>query len=161
MSNEQTFTTDLKASFIKHGAFFFKIPDMPHGAGGMTSFDIKKPFDAVALYRGRAIAIEAKFLKEYKSFGLKDLRPNQIDGLNWWEMQGGESYVMLNVRRPNNPLTGSKRCNRLMIFPWKEFKNREKNYFKDELVKRIQWDYCKGEYPVIEYFLKDPGRKVM
>lgn len=157
MANEQTFLLDLKASFAKYGAFWFKIPDMPHT--GPTKFDVKKPFDAIARFNGRTHAIEAKFQKTYEAFGLRHLRPNQIKGLNDWQQQGGDAWVFLNIRRPTNHVTGERRCNNLIIFSWAEMKRRGKNTFKKaELIKRTQFSFQKGHYPVIEDFLENPWK---
>ena len=159
MSNEATFLRDLKKSFKEHmqGDFihFFKIPDMPHFKGSRTKFDIKKPYDCYCVYKGIPIAIEAKFMKDYRSFGLKDLRDNQIVGLEEMEKAGGKSFVFLNVRRQRDYVTGAIPCNRLLIFPWKDFKNREKNYRKADLIKYPQTDYEKGRYSGVDEFLKE------
>lgn len=150
------FLKDLKASFLAHKeapVHFFKIPDMPHFKGSGTKFDIKKPYDALVTYRGVSIAIEAKFIKEYKSFGIKDLRPNQVDGLEDHERSGGLSFVFLNVRRPRSYTSELPPCNELIIFPWSEMRLKEGNYLKKELTALPSTPLKRGAYVGVERFL--------
>ena len=126
---------------------------MPHFKGSQTRFDVKKPYDALVTYRGVSIAIEAKFLKSYKAFGISDLRPNQVDGLEEHERAGGLSFVFLNIRRPRDYTSEHPPCNRLIIFPWSEMRVREGNFFKVDLIKRPDSGFRKGRYEGIDNFL--------
>lgn len=154
--SERSFLQDLKKSFeIASNGFihYFKIPDMPHTKGSNTKFDIKKPYDSYVIYSGIPMAIEAKFTKDYKSFGLKDLRPNQIKGLDEMQNAGGLSFVFLNIKRPSCPIEKISRCNDLLIFPWPEFKSHKGNYLKKELLEYPKTRYEKGIYPGVKGFL--------
>lgn len=95
---EREFLTDLKHSMREQGVWFHKIADMPHFAGSGARFDAAKPFDGIALWKGIPVAIEAKSLPEYRAFGLRDLRPNQIEGLDAFARAGGASYVLLHIQ---------------------------------------------------------------
>lgn len=155
--SEQKFLMYLKKSFLSTYTpwlHYFKIPDQPKFRGMNTQFDIKKPYDAFLVYRGIHIAIEAKFQKDYSAFGMKDLRENQIKGLDDAEMAGGMSFIFLNIKRPTDHVKQQKRCNRLLIFPWSEFKAKGKSYFKEELITRHQTDFKKERYPGVDQFLR-------
>lgn len=132
-NKEREFLIELKHSFAESGAFWYKIPDSPIFAGMQSRFTDPKPFDAIALYKGIPIAIEAKFIPDFKAFGIKSLRPSQIEGLDKWSTAGGLSYVFLNIRRPADKSAGIKRINRLLIFEYDELKIMEKNYRKKEI----------------------------
>lgn len=142
---ESNFTNELKASFRDiTNSFYFKIPDMPHFRGARTKFDVKKPFDAFSVIEGRPIAIEAKMIKKWKPFGLKELRPNQVEALDAFERAGGESYVFLNVRIPR--IKGFQvRENRLIIFPWKSIKKHQR-FLTKELQALVFIQGFKGKF---------------
>lgn len=132
---ESEFLTELKHSFRERGAFFFKIPDMPHFAGSKAHFDIKKPFDAFGAWQGQAFAIEAKVMKDWTKFGIKNLRQNQIDGLNAWEKAGVPGFVFVQLRRQRRAKNAQSPINRLYIFSWKEIKEKG-SWSKAEMVAR-------------------------
>jgi Holliday junction resolvase len=111
---EKHFVVELKNSLKNHG-FFFKIPDIP-ASMTMMRFMPDKPFDVIAVVKGIPIAIEAKMIKDHKSFGAKDLRETQVSGLTEFKNAGGRSFVFLNIRRPADKDKGVKRLNRLLIF---------------------------------------------
>lgn len=117
---ERQFLTELRHSFEDRGAFFYKLPDMPHFAGAGFRFDLDKPFDAFVVYsrrfgaKGIPIAIEAKSLRRYAALG-SQIRPSQIKGLNGITAAGGRGFIFLNVRS-NTP-----RMNRLLILDWSLF----------------------------------------
>jgi hypothetical protein len=75
-----------------------------------TKFTAAKPFDAIAVMNGTPVAIEAKYLPEYKAFGHRHLRESQKTGLDDFQRAGGQSYVFLNIRN-----TG---VNDMLIIPW-------------------------------------------
>lgn len=103
VKREQVMLTRVKKAFDKGGAFFFKIPDMPH-MGGATRFDIEKPFDAFAVYGTRMLAIEAKALPKMQAFGLRHIRYCQEVGLDAFLAAGGESWVLVGVESRIIPL---------------------------------------------------------
>jgi len=115
IKREKNFLTELSKSFRQSGAFFHKISDSFHGGG--ARFDLPKPFDVFGCYQGIPIAIEAKVITDYKSFGKTFMRDCQVKGLSEWRAAGGKSFVFLNIRR-----TGIKgvaaRVNKLLIFDW-------------------------------------------
>lgn len=145
---EQAFLIELKNSFQKAKAFWFKIPDSPIYKGMQTKFTGAKPFDAILVYNGVPVAIEAKYLSDFKAFGMRQLQTSQIQNLEAFENAGGQSYLFLNVRRKANPECFESYVNALLIFPWSEFKKRKKAYSKDELFSRKQWNGKKGLFPV-------------
>lgn len=153
MKRERQFLSQLGASFRERKAYFFKIPDMPHFAGAQFRFDIQKPFDAFACWAGIPIAIEAKVIEDFRKFGIKSLRPNQIAGLDAWSRSGGRAFVFLNVwrqarshDRKGRPLAQS-RVNRLYVFDWETLKAKE-SFSKPELFSLIhipQYSYLDPE----------------
>lgn len=134
---EQMFLTRLTKTFEEYGVFFHKIADMPY-TPGLSGFDLKKPFDAFAVAESVPIAIEAKYIPKYQAFGLNALRDNQIEGLDRFERAGGKGYIFLNVRQKYDARVGTKRLNRLLIFPWEVFRRRTETYKKKELE---EWPY--------------------
>ena len=129
VKREQQLLTELKASFESFGAFFYKIPDMPH-LGGATRFDTEKPFDAFSVFRKRRMAIEAKAISRYRAFALSDIRYSQEVGLTEFEAAGGESWVFLGI----DVAEGDQR---LLIFNWNWLikRLRESSIKKKELEK--------------------------
>lgn len=96
---ERTEITKIGNWFKSQGLFFFKIPDMPHGKIGGTRFDIKKPFDSIITFLGCTYAIEFKMQKNLNKFNLAKLRPNQIIGLENWEINSsGSAFVFLILK---------------------------------------------------------------
>lgn len=130
---ERKFLSEIGASARADNCFFFKIPDLPHFEGAKFRFDIKKPFDAFACYFGQPIAIEAKVINGFKSVGIKQLRPNQVEGLDKWEKSGGKAFIFLNIRQAPNQLKGLKYENRFLYFPWWQFRAKG-TYSKKELL---------------------------
>lgn len=152
-NRERNFLTELKNSFAKHNVFWFKIPDSPIYKGMKTRFTGAKPFDSFLVYSGVPVAIEAKYLSDFKSFGLKQLQPSQIENLERFENAGGVSFIFLNVRRLAKPDNFQSYANKLLIFPWGEFKKRKKPFSMIELTDRKQWNGKNGLFPV-KQFLK-------
>lgn len=148
---ERKFLTELKNSFGAHGAFFYKVPDMPHFKGSRIRFDAEKPFDAFLKYHGNAVAIEAKYLSDFKAFGLRQLRPNQIEGLDGWSNGvPGTAFVFLNIRRKPNRLLEVSAANVMLVFEWTAFKAKGV-YKKAELVQYSQVTGKAGKYDVTSF----------
>jgi Holliday junction resolvase len=115
---ESHFCSELVRSLRKAGGFAFKIPDSPASYGGQRMrFSAPKAFDITGVYRGTPLAIECKLYKQFKGFGLNQLRDEQIQMLNaFWEA-GGQAYVALNIRLKT--IKGiQKHENRLLLFEW-------------------------------------------
>jgi len=146
---EQTFLTELKKSFIHYGAFFHKIADSLHHPAMKSRFDLPKPFDAIAAFAGTPIAIEAKVLRKYEAFGVRHLRPCQVEGLDWFA-ENGSSYVFLNIRHAGNKAEGIKRINRLYMFEWGDFKRREV-IKKNEFDQFLYIDKKDGIFPIVDW----------
>lgn len=94
---EAKFLTDLKKSFKREGAWYYKIPDTPP----TERFTPAKPFDSVLCVNGGLVAIEGKWLdwtKGDSGFSFKMLRDSQILGLQDVEAAKGISYVALGLR---------------------------------------------------------------
>lgn len=144
---EKVFLTQLRDSFRNFGAFFYKIPDT---GGSEVRFQIKKPFDAFVVLRGTPIAIEAKFQREYKAFGIKQLKDHQIEALEEFSRHG-ESYVMLNIKHQGDREKGLKRMNRLLIFYWEYFKQKE-TYKKAELLECFYVEAKGGVFDLSKWF---------
>jgi len=140
---ERSFLTELGHSFTQAGAFWFKIPDLPHFKGSQFRFDAEKPFDAFASYMGLAIAIEGKSLRDYEAFGVSQLRQCQVDGLDRFVDEGnGLGFVMINVRQ-------KAVFNRLIILDWSEHRSRLTKHGsikKAELTAMPFIDGFKGRY---------------
>lgn len=71
MRKEKNFVSDIMHSLNQMpGLTAYKIPDAPVFEGQKTRFSPTKPFDIVADYCGKFIAIECKMFKEYKAVSL-------------------------------------------------------------------------------------------
>ena len=134
--------TDLGRSFRDAGAFFYKIPDMPH-LPGAARFDTEKPFDAFAVYAHRRFAIEAKALDGYQAFGLRHLRHCQEVGLNDFDRSGGESWVFVLVELPSEQ--------RLIMLPWHTVRDRAHSLKKVQMEAKPYLKRAKGRYEVGEW----------
>jgi len=152
-SKEKDFLTDLKHSFEMHGAFWHKIADSPVSMIRGARFEKAKPFDAISVYRGIPIAIEAKFIPDYKAFGIKSLRPSQVEGLTRFVNSGGLGFVFLNIRRTADKLRQIRRLNRLMIFQFGEVGMLEggSNLRKTELEEYPYIEGSKKRYDLSEF----------
>lgn len=89
-------TTELIKGFLKAKAYAHKIPD-PVGSFKTSP----RPWDVTACVMGQAIAIECKWLKAPKAFGISALRDVQVKNLAAWEKAGGRSYVVLFTKYNN------------------------------------------------------------
>ncbi len=125
---EAVFTTELKNSLIRHGAFAHKIADMPHFSGSKFRFDLRKPFDLFASYKGHPIAIENKMVKA-GSFFFKSIQPHQMDALERFQGKRsyGQSFIGINVRK--------RKINRCIIIPFETIKR-----FIRKGLEKLTWE---------------------
>lgn len=142
---EREFLTQLKASFLARGAFFYKIPDMPHFEGAQFRFDLAKPFDAFGGFAGQAFVIEAKVMSGFKSFSLKDLRDSQVVGLDAWAKAGGKAFVFIMVWQKAEGSTKSI-VNRLYILNWLDLKTQGK-FTKAEILAMPHYPRLRAKGP--------------
>lgn len=95
---ERTFAAEIKRSFEGLG-FYCKIPDVPIFNDSPLRFGGPvKPFDAFALVKGRALALEYKAVRGRKSLPFGVLTEGQEKGLLEFEKAGGKSFVLLCYR---------------------------------------------------------------
>lgn len=121
---EQIFVSEVIASLRDHGAWAYKIPDMPTSwVSRRTRFTPAKPCDIVAAFHGKFIAIECKQMKQWKSFPISSLRESQVQALDDLHYQGARASVFLNVRI-------AKEENRLIIFEWGWLKTQKSIHAK-------------------------------
>lgn len=76
-----------------------------------------RPFDNITLIDGKLIAIEGKFQKSFKAFGMSQIRDSQKLNLDAVTHGGGAAFIFLNIWIPRQE-------NRLIIFDWTSFKSR-------------------------------------
>jgi len=115
---ESVFCSELVKSLRQCGAYAHKLPDSPASYGGAKMrFSAGKQFDVMAVFKGLPLAIECKLYKQFKGFGLNQLRDEQVQALNaYWEA-GGRPFVALNIRR--KAIRGVQTYeNRLLLFDW-------------------------------------------
>lgn len=150
---ERGFTTELGHSFREAGAFFYKIADLPHFTGMKTRFDIAKPFDAIAIFNGKAVAIEAKSLRKYQAFGIRHLRDCQVKALDEVVDEGGGiAIVCVNIRQK------TPHINRLIIFDWQTWRVRLKagSIKKKEMLRLPYITGWKGRFILTTWLGKVP-----
>jgi hypothetical protein len=95
---ERIFAAEVKHSFEGIG-FYFKIPDVPIFNDSPLRFGGPvKPFDAFALVRGQALALEYKVVRGRKSLPFDVLTEGQEKGLLEFERAGGKSFVLVCYR---------------------------------------------------------------
>lgn len=138
VKREQVMLTHMKKVFEEIGAFFYKIPDMPH-MPGTTRFDIEKPFDAFAVFKNRRMAIEAKALSRYQAFGIRHVRYCQEIGLDDFLEAGGESWLMVGVEHEGQM--------RVIPLEWRKVRERLKagdSLKKTELEILPYWRFGKS-----------------
>jgi hypothetical protein len=133
---ESLFTTEIKHSVHEMGGFFHKIQDLPH-MDSLTGirFDLAKPFDAFGVLSGVQFAVEIKAAREFSAFGVRHLRPNQVEGLDRYLNAGGLPYVFLVVKHGTDKTVGRSNLNGFFYFFWPEFKAK-RVYTKAELLTR-------------------------
>jgi penicillin-binding protein-related factor A (putative recombinase) len=150
---ESAFNTEVVNSLRDAKAWAYKIADMPHFAGAKFRFDKPKPCDVVACFDGRFIGIESKQLKGFEAFGLRHLRPHQVEALDAMTEAGGDTWVFLNIR--------AKRLNKLIAFWWPMWRLRweaEGSTKKAELEELPGIDGHKGRFEVRGILAKARGR---
>jgi hypothetical protein len=95
---ERTFAAEIRRSFEGIG-FYFKIPDVPIFNDSPLRFGGPvKPFDAFALVKGQALALEYKVVRGRKSLPFSVLTEAQEKGLLEFEKAGGRSFVLVCYR---------------------------------------------------------------
>jgi len=109
------------------------------------------------LIQGIPIAIEAKYMPDYGSFGIKNLTESQRTGLSDFQAAGGIAYVFLNIRRKPDKEAGAERMNRLLVFDWLELRGMTGNYNKAELLQRPYYKGAEGIVDVGNKFSKELG----
>lgn len=119
---ESVFTNEISHTFNMAGHYIYKIPDAPLSQGMNSGVAFQKPCDLVSSVNGKFIGIETKQIKEFRAFGLYDMRPSQIKHLTEMIQKGARAFVFLNVRI--NPGRSSKRENRLIVFEWGDLQKR-------------------------------------
>lgn len=137
---ESIFNTEIKRSLIKAGYFVYKIFDMPRFIG--SRFQDNKPCDILACGQdGKIIAIESKQIKKWQAFGLRFLRPHQIETLEKIHSLGGWAFVFLNVRiiKPKE--------NRCIAIHWPVLKSK-KSFSKKELPLLPFYQGSKKEFAI-------------
>jgi len=127
--NESQFNSEIVKSIesIKSDDYWaYKIPDLP----GPTT---KKPFDIVASIGGKSVAIESKFLKDYKRFGREIFRPHQFQALTKFSLSGGRTFLFLNIRTPTHSEYGY--MNKLIII---DFKAMYSAFYSGQTITKTQ-----------------------
>jgi penicillin-binding protein-related factor A (putative recombinase) len=140
MKKERQFCTEVINSLKACGAAAYKIPDMPASFGGdQMRFSAPKGVDIIACHHGRSLLIECKFYREFKGFGLTQLRDDQIKTLDAFSAAGSSAYVFLNIWMANQE-------NRCLIFEWSWFKQIQQHAGKCIPKKEIEtYPYLKGK----------------
>lgn len=145
---EGTHTTGLIKGFLKAKAYAHKIPD-PVGSFKTSA----RPWDVTACLQGRAIAIECKWLKAPKAFGISALREVQVKNLAAWERAGGSSYVVLFTKY-NNRI-------HMLVWPFKDLTERGGSVSTRIILSLLDGGYSylsvNGAFP-IGAFLDPPHR---
>ena len=114
--NERRFMSNIKSSFLENNIWSTILVD-----GSDFS---PRPCDMIANYHGRLWAIEGKFQKSFKAFGLSQIRDSQRLNLDAITQGGGIASIFLNIWIPRQE-------NRLLIWHLQDFKSRaEKSSFK-------------------------------
>jgi hypothetical protein len=150
------FISEVMKSLRTAGCWAFKIPDMPQSfiqnVEGMR-FNPPKPCDIVSCYRGSMVAIECKLMKKISAFGMKQIRPSQVENLEKVSNAGGAALIFLNVRVSANKTLGIKRMNRLIPFVWNDFKKiTENGIIRGKDLPSLQYiEGYKGEFKLGEY----------
>ena len=141
VKRERIFLTELGRTFKEMGLFWYKIPDMPAFKNQNTRFTPAKPFDAIIVQNGLAIAIEAKALPDYQSFGIRHLTRSQHGGLLNFQASGGKAFIFLNIRRAKDKKNGVTALNRLLVFDWTDLRGMNESFSKSDL---MAMEFCEG-----------------
>lgn len=57
-------------------------------------------------------------MKKFEAFGLRHMRPSQIESMDAIVAEGGRAFVFLNIRIAPDFRTEQKRENRLVVLDW-------------------------------------------
>lgn len=149
------FLTELGHSFRDDGYFAYKIPDMP---GQFLRFNPSKPFDMIVL--GLDLAIEGKALHQFESFGMRQIRPSQVEGLDAVEKAKGKAYIFLNIRISPSRENGIKRENRCLWWKWGKFKEicKDKSISKNELMGIAYISGAKNRFDLSSFYREIYGK---
>ena len=147
---ESHFVSEVMRSLKKFGVWAYKIGDMPRFQ--LMRFQQNKPFDIVACNSyGQFVAIECKQIKKWKPFGMKEMRPNQIESLDAISrFEKAIPLVFLNIRIPADRSKKQKRENRLIIMPWKYLKEKIR-FSKKDLQQHEYVDGSKGYFDLMAW----------
>jgi len=135
---ESIFTTEIVNSFKALDCWAYKIPDFPQSILTGARFNPEKPFDIVAFIQGSGIAIEGKMFKKFEAFGLRHMRPSQIETFDRLiDKRNAKCFVFLNIRQ------ATPRINRLIILDWSQWRHRLR---KDSIKKPelMELSYIQG-----------------
>lgn len=155
---ESNFIRDVIFSIKSQGKWAYKIPDMPSSYMIKGRFNPEKPCDIISFLGMVSALIECKQQKKYEAFGIRHLRESQIEALDEIvDLEIGQSYVFLNVRVP-------RKINKLIIFDWKETRERFKSgisYKKKEIEEMDAIDGKKGCYDLSSFIAGANSRWIM
>lgn len=139
---EAIFLTEIVNSFKDHDCYAFKIPDMPTSM--MFRFNPDKACDIVVGYGRGFLGVEGKMSKKFEAFGMRHVRESQQGHLDDMVRTNNEAYIFLNVRISGDKTKGVKRENRLIMFPWAEFKIHEEEFGSYKQKEIMAMPYVKG-----------------
>jgi hypothetical protein len=129
---ETVFQSEIVDSLKSLGVWGYKIPDIPFNY--QNKFCPKKPCDILCVPKNYpTIYIEAKMIKEWKSFGIKMLEESQVEAGKILTSLGHKYFIFLNVRLKADPFKESKQESRCIIFSYQEIMSRGENFYAKEL----------------------------
>lgn len=102
--------------------------------------------DYVGIYRGRALAFEAKSTKEMHRFPLSNFHEHQVEFLRTWESQGGIAFAIVEfVKQDIRFYVPSK----LIVTAWDKAKTGAKSITFNEL--NLTCYECKSKGVAVDY----------
>lgn len=132
-------TTALIKGIQRGGGYAYKIPD-PVGSFKTNP----RPFDVIACVGGKSIAIECKWAKEPKAFGLGEFSETQQKSLTSHLKAGGVSLAVLFTKYDGRII--------LLSWRWEEFCPKGQSHKKKELLRRIgdgeAWKKERDVFPI-------------
>lgn len=133
--NERQFMSNIRLSFLDNNIWSTTLVD-----GSDYS---PRPCDNITLLDGRLLAIEGKFQKSFKAFGMGQIRDSQVLNLDAITQGGGVASIFLNIWIPREE-------NRLIIWEWSDFKEKTRNgsIKKKELLEMPYIEGRKQRFPV-------------
>lgn len=131
--NEHKFVGNIKKSLLEHNIWSTILVD---GADFSP-----RPCDLLACVSGKLVAVEAKFQRDFKAFGIKHIRDSQVLNLDFINQGGGMGFIFLNIFIPYKE-------NRLLIWEWNQFKKITANgsIKKKELMEHPYLPCHKGRF---------------